>query len=216
VPRCSARIKLHRYVAFLDKPIFTKKHCDLHTKEEILAVNGIQPPTICTCGELVQEPAKTHTPAPEVFESPETSATLSLPFANDYSTEVCCVAAINIAKAYETLPYPNPTGVVESPGHRGPPLNSMAMVPRMMPTFACCAMQSAYTLLMLVYKANAAIAQNSDEDLIVLFESHIDTLHQNLQLILATLGNYAIASEALEGMRGPYLERKLDIVKCTG
>jgi hypothetical protein len=63
------------------------------------------------------------------------------PFSNSESSRLCLESALAIADAFDALPFP--VG-----GKEGGGVGTM----RTMPSFACCAMQSAYTLLMVYHR----------------------------------------------------------------
>lgn len=89
-----------------------------------------------------------------------------------------------------------------------------------MPTFACCAMQSGYALLMLCFKARAfnryngsggggsgavdGTGSNTSGGNPPL-NGFMNELQQNLRLVVRCLGNYSIAFEAMQGMRDEIL-----------
>lgn len=77
---------------------------------------------------------------------------------------------------------------------------STIVAPRTMPSFACCAMQSAYALLMVYHKTKSMYPENDTTNLLV--GNLLVGLQQGLGSISATLENYAAAFEALSGMRG--------------
>lgn len=96
---------------------------------------------------------------------------------------------------------------------------STTVCPRTMPSFACCAMQCAYALLMVhqktktMYPYSLAVARGSVDEgrggqgggpggTPVAVNSLLMRLQQGLTSIHATLANYATAFEALGGMRG--------------
>lgn len=90
-----------------------------------------------------------------------------------------------------------------------------------MPTFACCAMQSGYALLMLCFKARAFNKYNSSGGGSGAIDGSststsasggspplngfMNELQQNLRLVVRCLGNYSIAFEAMQGMRDEIL-----------
>lgn len=87
--------------------------------------------------------------------------------------------------------------------------------PRMIPVFACCAMQSSYALIMLSYKTKAMgfagpLSNNSNgnknDDGNGAKENQaqklLGQLSEGLHMILGALRNYSVAYEALGGMRG--------------
>jgi hypothetical protein len=114
----------------------------------------------------------------------------TVPFTGAKSTKICHTAALNIVQSFHTLPYPSP--LVSPP-------SSSYLLPRSMPVFACCAMQSAYALLMLCHKTYLK-REYADDDIMV--QGYISLLRQALGVIVESLENYAAAYEALDGMRG--------------
>jgi hypothetical protein len=84
-----------------------------------------------------------------------------------------------------------------------PPINN-TKAPRMIPVFACCAMQSSYAMIMLSYKTKAmgVIGGVSNEEKDSPSARLLAQLQEGLQLVLDALKNYSIAYEALSGMRG--------------
>lgn len=91
-----------------------------------------------------------------------------------------------------------------------------------MPTFACCAMQSGYALLMLCFKARAfhkysgvdgssstpSAGTGTGTSSLTGF---LNELQQSLRLVVKCLANYSIAFEALQGMRGKFCLNCADI-----
>jgi len=80
---------------------------------------------------------------------------------------------------------------------------NLGVLPRMIPVFACCAMQSSYALIMLSYKTKAmgfagslGVGDNREEQALKL----LGQLSDGLQMILGAVKNYSIAYEALGGM----------------
>lgn len=69
-------------------------------------------------------------------------------------------------------------------------------------------MQASYAMLMLYLKARAKHA-NSPEDSVsakgLSLTGFLNELQQNLRLVSKILANYAIAAEALQGMKGEFL-----------
>ncbi|POS73014.1 hypothetical protein DHEL01_v208588 [Diaporthe helianthi] len=214
----SARIKLHRYCAFFDIPVFSRKHCDLKSLSDAGTPGGDEPrrwPT-CSCssfanpfsisatptssngansgGSSIRSPSSDGAgPMPTSFpvatapfgQSPagimaaqQQQQVTSFPFSSHQSARICLKSALNIAHSFDELPFPNPTGVVPHPQHSltgpahagtgvvgvlgagagGPSAacflspTSATVCPRTMPSFACCAMQCAYALLMVHQK----------------------------------------------------------------
>lgn len=104
----------------------------------------------------------------------------SFPFSSHQSAKICLKSALNIAHSFDELPFPNPTGVSQHQqqslsqhpqagagvlggvgGGAGGPApcflspTSATVCPRTMPSFACCAMQCAYALLMVHQKTKS-------------------------------------------------------------
>lgn len=173
-------------------------------------------------------------------QQPQPPLTISFPFSSHQSARICLKSALNIAHCFDELPYPNPTGATApSPlAAQGPPVflspTSGIVCPRTMPSFACCAMQCAYALLMVHQKtktmyppschsvsaANAAaeamglvappvaggLEQQQQQQRPMVVNNLVARLQQGLTSIYATLSNYATAFEALGGMRGEFHE----------
>ena len=127
---------------------------------------------------------------------------VNFPFSSHHSAKICLKAALNIAQAFDNLPYPNPSGQLCQPPVTLSP-NSSIIAPRTMPSFACCAMQCAYSLLMIHHKTKSIYPESAAGSPLV--GSLLVRLQQGLTSIFATLENYATAFEALGGMRGMLL-----------
>ncbi|KAL2004046.1 hypothetical protein VTN02DRAFT_844 [Thermoascus thermophilus] len=203
----SARIKTHRFCAFSDIPIFLKKHCDLRAAGEPAAKDK------CACrGHLRSLPSSSSIPIPSPPDYTSISAAdlgLRFSFSSHASSKICLHSALSIVTLLDNLPYPNPNNTIS---YTTPPRlsdTSPVEIPRTMPTFACCAVQSSYALLMLCFKARTlhdrdasnsfAFASGDGESL--LLTGFMNDLYQSLQLIIKSLANYSIAFEALQGMR---------------
>lgn len=190
----SARIKVHRFCAFSDVPIFRKRHCDL--QPECCGVESAE--------SAIPSPPE-DIPLPSIMKSDLPD--LTFPFSSLASSKLCLQSALNIVTLVDNLPYPNPDHTV--PLTLPPYLSNASRVeiPRTMPTFACCVMQASYALLMLYLKARSKHA-NSPEDLGstkgLSLRGFLDELQQNLRLVAKILANYAIAAEALQGMKGEF------------
>ncbi|KAJ0158545.1 hypothetical protein CTA2_11356 [Colletotrichum tanaceti] len=207
----SARIKLHRYCAFFDMPVFSGKHCDLKSKSDNDGSTEPRSWPSCSCSSMMSLPSPpvpttangTPTPtdktsSPHSVHSPNGNSPAAFPFSSHQSAKICLKAAINIAQSFDDLPYPNPFGqLCPSPCYLAP--TSTIVCPRTMPSFACCAMQCAYALLMVNHKTKAMYPENALTTPMV--ESLLLRLQTGLASISATLENYATAFEALGGMR---------------
>ncbi|EPE30812.1 hypothetical protein GLAREA_03779 [Glarea lozoyensis ATCC 20868] len=192
----SARIKLHRYCAFLDIPIFTKKHCDLRPASPITATQQIES---CPCSSTFHQLGSPSSISSSVA-SPAVPCGI-LPFSSHFSAKVCLKSAFAIARSFASLPYPEPIRP-NDPLAFLMPFTENEKTPRMIPVFACCAMQSSYAMIMLSYKTRAMGFAGLDG---VGGEQHVERLlgqlQEGLELVLNALRNYSIAYEALGGMR---------------
>ncbi|OCK74949.1 hypothetical protein K432DRAFT_437761 [Lepidopterella palustris CBS 459.81] len=200
----SARIKLHRYRAFLDAPVFSKRHCDLqHTPRRISSGDSN-----CSCGNFLQQrpslsPSSTRSSSsasPTTFLPSSDNSLEEYTFHDIISAKVCMKAALTITRAFEVLPYPNRS---QSPSFESLCFESVPRAPRTMPAFACCAMQCSYALLMLCRKSRSMI-RGSGASLAA--TNGLEELYTGLQRILTTMENYSIAFEAVDGMRAQIQE----------
>lgn len=280
----SARIKVHRYCAFFDIPVFSRKHCDLKSlsPSDNNSVDELRKWPRCSCSTFSNafpSPASATTPTGSAgVESPSSDGTgasygqcgstqapatlVSLatnkanlksyptqpqpqpqtasqpasdfPFSSHQSAKICLRSALNIAQSFDELPFPNPTG--SSPQPHGPPVflspTSGLVCPRTMPSFACCAMQCAYALLMVHQKTKTIYPYSTEATVLgvgvtgvtphhqqngiqrpVAVNNLMARLQQGLTSIYTTLANYATAFEALGGMRGQSL--RLSSCRCS-
>ncbi|KAJ5250565.1 hypothetical protein N7489_000975 [Penicillium chrysogenum] len=215
----SAQIKTHRFRAFSDIPLFIKRHCDLTAANSNSATTTVstKPAGIhnltCSCSNLTsfERAASTEymTPSDSSTSSdihPEINSYASqygqypfaagFPYSPQQSAKICLQAALVISRMFHSLPVPQP--LLNPQQQQGRPL------PRTMPSFACCLMQSSYAMFMLYYKARVAkqLAPEPEND-------HgrdstgqlIEELRQGLERIIGTVSNYSLAFEALDGMR---------------
>lgn len=102
---------------------------------------------------------------------------------------------------FEALPYPQPLseGGQQAQHQSGQPL------PRTMPSFACCLMQSSYAMFMIFYKARVAKQLSPDVESELVSDSTeqlVEELRRGLERIITAVSNYSFAFEALDGMRG--------------
>jgi hypothetical protein len=196
----SARIKIHRYSAFSDLPVFTKPYCDLKPAPTNFDMGFVEDLaewlTSCACDEQSHASSNVgldQLSPPDQFgplgDDNNSNSTI-LPFSKHESARICLASALNIVQAFEALPYPQTDG-----GNLEP--NS---VPRTLPSFACCAMQAAYALLMVCNQAWAM--QTGAMPALQHPQKLITQCEQGLYSILNTLDNYATAFEAIRGMRG--------------
>lgn len=219
----SAKIKTHRFRAFSDIPIFIKKHCDLTTAGATTeGLTGSTQPSrsqsgvdnqSCLCsdldslrtlpGDYAASSSPSSTP-PDYRSMPQYSMTNRFPYSNEYSTKVCLRAGLSTSRLFECLPKPKPLYGIPTDNDRTRSvqlgLQPRFELPRTMPSFACCLMQSSYALLMLFYKARVA-KQLSPESGNGPGDQLVEELRGGLERLIAALSNYSMAFEALDGMR---------------
>lgn len=216
----SAQIKTHRFRAFSDIPLFIKRHCDL------TAANPNNTPTTvstkpaglhnvtCSCSNLssferapsteYMTPSDSSTSSeihPEINSyAPQYSQypfAAGFPYSTQQSAKICLQASLVISRMFHSLPVPQP--LLDPQQQQGRPL------PRTMPSFACCLMQSSYAMFMIYYKARVAKQlapdgphnENGGDSTGQLIEE----LRQGLERIIGAVSNYSLAFEALDGMR---------------
>ncbi|OQD81494.1 hypothetical protein PENANT_c027G08591 [Penicillium antarcticum] len=128
----TARVRLHRFRAFMDIPLFLDKYCDLTS----INSHGFSP-SMCT--------PKWATDSDNPF-----------PFTEQESSNICLKSSLAIVSIFRSLPSPmcldrQTTGVHDS---------SFGSVkyPRIIPVFACSGMQGCYALLMLLHRLRACMA----------------------------------------------------------
>ncbi|OBT63047.1 hypothetical protein VE03_08184 [Pseudogymnoascus sp. 23342-1-I1] len=204
----SARIKIHRYPAFLNTPIFSKLHCGL---QPITPNSTPAPPSSSYYNDMPHDPSSQLQPGQlsggpahvgtggHPIPMPSPPGDSQLPFSALYSTNIARKAALDIAETLHALPYPNPSGLVDPSGLLGTPLS--ALPPRSMPTFMCCALMGAYVLAILTYKLRKGQVESPNSEITLAISTYEDALRQGLGRILSGLENYASAFEAVDGMR---------------
>lgn len=187
----------------MDIPIFFKKHCDL-TAASIECRDEKTPPEtenqgfsrLSCCSNFSTIPTTAAGEGPAYPWVPEDS----FPFSGFESTMICLQSSLKIAEMFSILPYPNPPYRTDTLGvpEPGP------VYPRTMPSFACCAMQSSYAMLMLYHKSPQLLQQAESAGQPLDIEELADDLYNGISCVLAAVQNYSIAFEALGGMKGSY------------
>ncbi|EAW13072.1 uncharacterized protein ACLA_015100 [Aspergillus clavatus NRRL 1] len=227
----SAQIKIHRFRAFSDIPIFIKKHCDLTAANPNSTVSNNSTSKVskeqegmanisCCCSSLDSFPptstsseytasASSTSSTSDFHSMPQFSFTSGFPYTSQHSAKVCLKAALTISRMFPALPMPQPLYI--SSGSSTPEqdlhLLSQNQLPRTMPSFACCLMQGSYALLMIFYKASVEKQISPDygtENTSSASDRLIEEIRQGLERIIRTIENYAIGFEALDGMRGKF------------
>ncbi|EHK46114.1 hypothetical protein TRIATDRAFT_41293 [Trichoderma atroviride IMI 206040] len=89
----STRIRLHRFQAFSDTPLFSANHCDLKTTNSFNTSANISNETNIAPYDILQSPAFTY----------------------DQSTEICVSSALTIARQLQRLPFPSTSNGITSP-----------------------------------------------------------------------------------------------------
>lgn len=126
------------------------------------------------------------------------------PFSVEYSATVCLSSALMAAEMFHSLPFPEPfyqDGFLPQQPPGSEPKPSLVL-PRTMPSFACCAMQSSYAMLMLYYRARVSQPQDPERAREWILKGPIRKIQHGLEQIIDSVRNYSIAFEALDGMRG--------------
>ncbi|KAF2734895.1 hypothetical protein EJ04DRAFT_465890 [Polyplosphaeria fusca] len=185
----SARIKLYRYHAFNDAPLFEKSHCDLSSTSQSTVTQSLHG----SC-ETEQEYTLSSTmdASSSVFLPDDLFEDSSF---HTFAVKRCYGSALAISRAFQHLPSPRPivAGFSSCSGE--------ATIPRTMPSFACCAMQGSYVLLMLCLDNGHALElHNTGRDQ---FQA---ILHKSLEKLIGVLDSYCIAFEAIQGMRNQVQE----------
>ena len=205
----SARIKVHRYCAFSDIPVFTKKHCDLRSTSDTPQVVSTPMAPACGCSSTFHQLPSNLSPSSNSPPPLSNTACAVLPFSSHFSAKICMKSAFAIARSFQSLPFPQPVRRNDLMSYF-PPMNNTKR-PRMIPVFACCAMQSSYAMIMLCYKTRAMgfIGAVSTEGKDSPSARLLAQLHEGLQMVLDALRNYSMAYEALGGMRGAFQQLRV-------
>ncbi|RAK99643.1 transcription factor domain-containing protein [Aspergillus ibericus CBS 121593] len=182
----SARIKLHRYCAFQDVPVFSEQPA-LHPVPS--ANSDVNPSGTGDAGSQ-QRPASIQ------------EFGIQFPFSAHMSSVICVHAAMNVVTLLDSLPFPNPTN--DASPTTLPYIYQNYEVPRAMPTLMSCAMQAGYTMLTLSCKTRPFVTNMKESDLDardIPLAGLRQELEQSLRIVAKFLANHAIAFEAIQGMR---------------
>lgn len=218
----SSQIKIHRFRAFSDIPIFLKRHCDLtaansseptsECANKSLKPSGEISNIGCSCTRLDQfkhsssseyAPSSTSSTSSEFQTLPQYSFIDEFPYTSQHSARVCLRAALLISHMFQSLPVPQPLTGCNSP-HQALQSLPLNQYPRTMPSFACCLMQGSYALLMIFYQTNLAnqvpteFGNNQGN---TPSDRFTEELRQGLERIINATSNYTISYEALNGMK---------------
>ncbi|KAL2821595.1 hypothetical protein BJX63DRAFT_427592 [Aspergillus granulosus] len=217
----SAQIKVHRFRAFSDIPIFLKRHCDLTVANSTnsvskSAINPSEPPdgisNIGCCSSLDQfqppslseyAPSSTPSMSSKFQTPPQYSFVNDFPYSCPHSARACLKASLLISQMFESLPIPQPLSDPGNPPHVLQ-LLPQNQYPRTMPSFACCLMQGTYAMLMVYHKTRVdhlAVPGLGSAQANHPSNQFHDEFRQALERIIAAVTNYAVSSEALDGMK---------------
>ncbi|RHZ70417.1 hypothetical protein CDV55_108467 [Aspergillus turcosus] len=226
--RAIARIKLSR--AFSDIPLFIKKHCDLTAANPNNVVPGDLASKVskeqdgmanisCCCSNLdslrprpstssdcTASASSAGSATSDYHSMIQFSFTSGFPYSSQHSAKVCLKASLTISRMFPSLPLPQPLYVSSGSNtpNQGLPSTPQKQLPRTMPSFACCLMQGSYAMLMIFYKATVEKQMSVDygnESTSSASDRLIEEIRQGLERVIETVKNYAIAFEALDGMR---------------
>ncbi|KAL4863015.1 hypothetical protein BDV12DRAFT_202490 [Aspergillus spectabilis] len=127
----TARIKLHRFIAFGDYPPLQHKPSDAKTTN---LSNFTSSPT-------------TYPPQPWTLETNSSFCSTA-----QKATEICLGSALVLSRILRHLPFPNP-----DPTEKRSTVNLTTPLPRSLPYLTCCTMQSCYVLVMLIRRLRASL-----------------------------------------------------------
>ncbi|KAI2863141.1 transcriptional regulator family: Fungal Specific TF [Aspergillus niger] len=209
----SAQIKVHRFRAFSDLPIFLKKHCDLtsrnpnnempsNTSKNSKSQSGIAN-IGCSCSlePFQQAPSDYSSSSSQASDIQQYPFMQGFPYSIQHSAKTCLRASLLISRMFYSLPLPQPL-LDECQTQQG--LHMLPnQLPRTMPSFACCLMQGSYAMLMIYLKTRREklTPKSGNDDTPNPSDRLIEEIRKGLERIIATVTNYAIAFEALDGMR---------------
>lgn len=185
-------------------PIFMKKHCDLtcasteckesETQTTAREAENQEFSKLSCCGNFDQIPSTASAgadPFSWVLED-------SYPFSCFDSAMICMQSARTISEMFDGLPRPEVGYAID--GLDGTDAGSL--LPRTMPSFACCAMQSSYAMLMLRYKYDQLIQQAEIDGQPMDAQELLGELYVGINRVLGAVKNFSIAFEAMGGMKG--------------
>ncbi|KAF7592979.1 hypothetical protein BBP40_012215 [Aspergillus hancockii] len=131
----SARIRLHRFRAFLDHPIFLGEHCGLKS------IN------------IFDYWSSSHRLSP----SRVVKINSIFPFSEEQSAAICLKSSLTVSRIFRNLKPPNLHYTGTAPDKESTHGPSASRSPGSLPYLACCQMQSFYALIMLLRKARASL-----------------------------------------------------------
>ncbi|KNG86881.1 Zn(II)2Cys6 transcription factor [Aspergillus nomiae NRRL 13137] len=133
----SARIRLHRFRAFLDHPLFLGEHCGLTSINRIDFLNISYP----------------------LSPSRITKINATFPFTEQESAAICLKSSLAVSRVFRNLTPPNLYYTDAPADSEALPGSSLSrFCPRSLPYMACCQMQSFYALTMLLRRVRTSLS----------------------------------------------------------
>ncbi|KAI9815782.1 MAG: hypothetical protein M1827_002178 [Pycnora praestabilis] len=214
----SARIKLHRYCAFSDIPIFMEKHCDLKSMTEDNITQGIQQDrtrrsSSCSCGSLFNPSSNTAnitllSPPSSSSSSSSTSSLSSLSTLPSPTTSSLNPNSINsgpnvpndIHRSVHNLPFTKHYSTKICLKSALNIAHSFQRLPHPNPTdslnYNASDIQPPRTMPSAIRSTDIFNSKNE-----ALVGNLLGQLRNGLGMVIEALRNYSIAFEALDGMR---------------
>ncbi|KAH8805042.1 Zn(II)2Cys6 transcription factor [Xylogone sp. PMI_703] len=200
----SSWIKLHRIGAFSDIPFFFSKYCDLtavnpsplwasvdHSTDSVTPVN-----------------VRTVSATTKYQLRSKSSEDTDFPFEIHDSTIICLKSALVTVRVCRQLPKPETDCGMSG----GDSYSSRFQFYGALPFFSCCAIQSCYVMLMIIYKVKGLILSSQLQEHSYLFshpesetqvqdaERLIEELRNGLAIMIKVLENCRVAFEAIDTM----------------
>ncbi|KAB8212437.1 hypothetical protein BDV34DRAFT_218810 [Aspergillus parasiticus] len=133
----SARIRLHRFRAFLGHPLFLGEHCGLTSINRIDFLNSSHP----------------------LSPSRITKINSTFPFTEQESAAICLKSSLAVSRVFRHLTPPN-LYYTDAPSDNEalPGSSTSRFCPRSLPYIACCQMQSFYALTLLLRRVRTSLS----------------------------------------------------------
>ncbi|KAF9884611.1 hypothetical protein FE257_001433 [Aspergillus nanangensis] len=130
----SARLRLYRFIAFSKRPIFLWRHCDLPALNQ--PPSGDEPMTHSVGSTALTTDDHIHNAEDLTNEAV-------------HASKACLKSALAFTRSFSAICSPDNCA------------DGTILRPRPLPSFACCAMQASYTLLILLYTLEHAVASGN-------------------------------------------------------
>ncbi|GCB21980.1 hypothetical protein AAWM_04865 [Aspergillus awamori] len=171
---------------------------ELTTAQSIRAISRIK---LSSLEPFQQAPSDYSSSSSQASDIQQYPFMQGFPYSIQHSAKTCLRASLLISRMFYSLPLPQPL-LDECQTQQG--LHMLPnQLPRTMPSFACCLMQGSYAMLMIYLKARREklTPKSGNDDTPNPSDRLIEEIRKGLERIIATVTNYAIAFEALDGMR---------------